>query len=390
MTAKPLAALGAWIRKALKFLVLAAILATVVYRVKFSPLGVNEHRVETGPIIAEVMGTGTLEARVSATISPKISGLVSKVLVDQGDTVATGDVLVELDAEELLQQVEIAQANLTAKQAGIDRLITDKKRETAVLMQARQLLKRIESAVDSGAVSQNDMEKAIESLTVAEAGLARAEAAIIEGEKELLTAGKSLQYQKARLDNTKVLAPFDGLIVRRQREPGDIVLPGSPILALVSTELLWVSAWVDETEMARVRPEQPARVVFRSVPQHPHTGNVARLGRETDRETREFLVDVRVLEPPENWAIGQRAEVYIETGRKESAVLLPARYLRWHDNAPGVFVRGGKRVRWQPVKTGLRNDRTLEVLEGLQGGEAVVIPANPKARLKDGARVRTR
>jgi HlyD family secretion protein len=384
------ASLGRWIRQALKFLVLAALLAMVVYRVKFAPLGVHEHRVETGPIVAEVMGTGTLEARVSATISPKISGLVAKVLVDQGDTVSAGDLLVELDNEELTGQVEIAQANLTAKQAGITRLITDKKRETAVRMQARQLLKRVESAVNSGAVSQSDLDKATESLTVAEAGLARAEAAIVEGEKELITAEKNLQYQGTRLENTRVLAPFDGLIVRRQREPGDIVLPGSPVLTLISTELLWVSAWVDETEMAAVHPDQAARVVFRSVPAHPHTGTVARLGRETDRETREFLVDVRVLETPENWAIGQRAEVYIETGRKESAILLPARYLRWHDNNPGVFVRTGKRVRWQPVETGLRNVKTIEVVAGVEEGDAVVIPANPKARLKDGARVRTR
>jgi HlyD family secretion protein len=117
---------------------------------------------------------------------------------------------------------------------------------------------------------------------------------------------------------------------------------------------------------------------------------VARLGRETDRETREFLVDVRVLETPENWAIGQRAEVYIETGRKDSTTILPARYLRWHDNNPGGFLRDGKRVRGQPVKIGLRNEKTLEVVEGLKTGDAVVIPLNPKTRLKEGARVSTR
>lgn len=373
--------------RAVKFLLIVAVLALVVNRLKFAPVAVHGHEVVTGPIVAEVMGTGSLEARVRATISPKISGLVSKVFVDQGDQVSTGDLLVELDDEELIHQVEIAEADLKAKRAGIDRLVTDKNRETVVLMQATQLMKRIESALGSGAVSQNDMEKATESLGVAKAGFARAEAAIVEGEKELLTAMKTLEYQNARLANAKVLAPFDGLIVRRQREPGDIVLPGSPMLALISTEQLWVSAWVDETEMARVHPGQAARVVFRSVPELPCSGKVARLGRETDRETREFVVDVEVFETPKNWAVGQRAEVYIETGSKDSTLILPALFLRWRDNHPGVFVSNGKRVSWQMIDIGLRNDTQLEVLGGVKHGDVVVVPVKPKARLKDGSKV---
>ena len=381
------AALGRWVRQGLKLLILVAVVAAVVYRVKFAPTKVHEHEIKNGPIIAEVMGTGTMEAKVSAAISPKISGLISKVLVDQGDTVSAGQVLVELDDEELLQQVEIAQANLAAKQAAIKRLLTDKNREAAVLEQSRKLLERIEGAIGTGAVPQADHDKAIESLRVAEAGMARAEAAIVEGQKDLITAQKNLEYQKARLANAKLRAPFDGLIIRRQREPGDVVVPGSRILDLVSTELLWVSAWVDETQMSKIHTSQPARVVFRSMPEHPFKGAVARLGRETDRETREFVVDVKVLDLPENWTIGQRAEVYIETGHKENTVVLPARYLRWQDNAPGVFVEERGRVRWQPVKTGLRNERKIEVVDGLKAGEIVVIPTNPKIRLKEGAKV---
>ena len=58
--------------------------------------------------------------------------------------------------------------------------------------------------------------------------------------------------------------------------------------------MLWISAWVDETELARIDEGQPARVVFRAEPDHSYEGRVTRLGRETDRETRECTVDVRV------------------------------------------------------------------------------------------------
>lgn len=374
----------------LKLVLVAAIIAGLVYKVKFSPRFVVEHRIENGEIVAEIMGTGTLEARVKATISSKISGLISEVLVDQGDRVSKGDLLVELDDEELKQQVAIARANLASKKAAIERLITDKKRGTAILTQAKQLLGRMLKAIETRAISQTDLDKSNETFAVAEAGLARAEAAITEGQKELITAEETLQFHKAELANTKVRAPFDGLIVRRQRDPGDIVLPGSAVLKLVSTEELWVSAWVDETEIAKVNTGQSARVIFRSEPEHPYTGKVARLGRETDRETREFIVDVSVLESPKNWAVGQRAEVYIEAGRKDSVLLVPTNYVQWRDGTAGVFVHTNHRANWRPIKLGLQNEKVIEVLEGLKASDAVVIAAKSKDSLVDGQKIKVR
>lgn len=379
-----------WLWQALKLLLVAAVVGGVIYRVKFAPLVVTEHQLKQGPIVAEVMGTGTLEARVKATISSKISGLLSKVLVDQGDRVTKGQLLVELDDEVLIQRVAIAQADLEAKEASIKRLATDKKRELAVLKQATQLLDRMQKAIATRSVSQTDLEKSSEMFAIAQAGLARADAAIAQGEKELVTAEETLHYHRAALDNTKVLAPFDGLIVRRQRDPGDIVLPGSAVLRLVSTEQLWVSAWVDETQMGKVAPGQGARVVFRSEPDRLFTGKVVRLGRETDRESREFVVDVSVLKKPENWAVGQRAEVYIETGRKDQVVLLPVRYVQWRDSEVGVFIAVAGKAVWHPVKLGLRNDKFYEVLEGVKVGDGLIIPLKVKNHLLEGQKVKVK
>ncbi len=379
-----------WLWQALKLLLVAAVVGGVIYRVKFAPLVVTEHQLKQGPIVAEVMGTGTLEARVKATISSKISGLLSKVLVDQGDRVTKGQLLVELDDEVLIQRVAIAQADLEAKEASIKRLSTDKKRELAVLKQATQLLDRMQKAIATRSVSQTDLEKSSEMFAIAQAGLARADAAIAQGEKELVTAEETLHYHRAALDNTKVLSPFDGLIVRRQRDPGDIVLPGSAVLRLVSTEELWVSAWVDETQMGKVDPGQGARVVFRSEPDRIFTGKVVRLGRETDRESREFVVDVSVLKKPENWAVGQRAEVYIETGRKDQVVLLPVRYVQWRDSEVGVFIAVAGKAVWHPVKLGLRNDKFYEVLEGVKVGDGLIIPLKVKKHLLEGQKVKVK
>ena len=186
------------------------------------------------------------------------------------------------------------------------------------------------------------MDKATADWKTAQAGVARADAALVEGRKQLIAAETNLAYRKALLGDTEIVAPSDGLIVQRQRDPGDIAVPGSAILSLISTKELWITAWVDETEMSRVAIGQPARVVFRSEADKAYRGEVARLGRQADRETREFTVDVRVLELPKNWAVGQRAEVYIETARKTGVTVLPTKYILWRDGKPGVLDPSGR------------------------------------------------
>jgi multidrug efflux pump subunit AcrA (membrane-fusion protein) len=107
--------------------------ALLLYRYAFAAVSVRSHEVARGELIEEVMGTGTLEARTKVTVSTKISGRISEVLVDQGDKVTTGQVLVRLDDSDLEHQVEVEEANVAARKATVDRLIADKAYARAVL-----------------------------------------------------------------------------------------------------------------------------------------------------------------------------------------------------------------------------------------------------------------
>jgi len=264
------------------------------------------------PRSAEVMGTGTLEARMKTTVSTRIQERLAEVLVDQGDRVKKGQLLARLDDAELQQQVAIAEASLNAAKQTALRVEADLARAEAVLAQARLDEKRLAGLLASSAVSQTDADKAAEALKVAEADLKRSNASIAEAQGQVLVAEKTLLYRREQLAFTQITAPYDGLIIRRDREPGDMLVPGASLMEIISLDELWVSAWVDEMEMPRLAPGQAARVVFRSEPEKNYPGVVSRLGRETDRETREFLVDVRVDRLPANWAVGQRAEVHIQ------------------------------------------------------------------------------
>lgn len=376
------------LRRSAKWLGLAAAVAFIAYRVKFAPTPVLMHIIKPGPIVAEVMGTGTLEARVKTTITPRIQERLAEVLVDQNDTVSAGQLLARLDDGELKLQVEVAQAAQAAAQASLERVRTDEARAVAVERQARVNHQRVSDLLATRIASQDDLDKAVEALQVAAADLKRSQAAIAEAESQVATAAKTLAYQKERLTYTRVHSPYDGLVVRRDRDPGGVVVPGGSLLQLISTNELWVSAWVDETASAGLAAGQPARVVFRSEPARNYRGEVARLGRETDRETREFLVDVRVTELPANWTVGQRAEVFIETGRKPEALVLPQRFLQWREGKPGVFVAVRGKTSYREVALGLRGQAIVEIAQGLAAGEHAVAPVDVKQPpLKPGQRV---
>ena len=361
-----------------KLALVAAIAAFVLYRLRYAPLSVESHVAATGPIASEVMGTGTLEARVVATISPKISGLVTQVLVDQGDRIAKGQLLATLYDGDLRQQVEMAKADLAATEAGVDRSASEITSAEATAVLARAEIGRVTSLHQSGAATAYELDVATERRDVAESGLKRAQLAKVEMERGVLKAEETLRFYQERLADTKITSPFDGLVVRRSREPGDIVVPGSEILQIISTEQMWVSAWVDETAMASLSPGQPARVVFRSEPDRSYNGTVTRMAPEADRETREFLVDVTVKDLPKTWAVGQRAEVYIQTARKEQALLVPQAAIVWRKDKSGLFVSDAGHARWRNVTLGLRGAESVEVTKGLTAGERVIWLHDPK------------
>jgi HlyD family secretion protein len=371
-----------------KWVLLAVVIAFAVYRIRFAPVPVMAHKVVSGPVVAEVMGTGTLEARIKTTISPRIQERLAEVLVDQNDAVKTGQLLARLDDGELKMQVEVAEAARVAARASLERVKTDEARALAVDKQARLNHQRVSDLMATKVSSPDELDKAVESLQVAAADVKRSQAAIAEAESQVVTAEKNLAYQKERLSYTQILSPYDGLVVRRDRDPGGVVVPGGSLLQLISTNEIWISAWVDETAMTDLVTGQPARVVFRSEPAKSYPGEVARLGRETDRETREFLVDVRVKELPKNWTVGQRAEAFIETGRKSEALVIPQRFLQWREGKPGVFVNEHGQARWRAVTLGLRGREAVEVTQGLSTGEPMVATREAgQPPLTDGLRI---
>ena len=88
-------------------------------------------------------------------------------------------------------------------------------------------------------------------------------------------------------------------------------------------------------------------------------------------------MDVRVRELPPNWTIGQRAEVFIETGRNAGALAVPQRFVQWQHGKPGVWIAHHGKATWREVTLGLRGRETVDVVQGLTAGQKVVAPSEP-------------
>ncbi len=367
------------------FIALIAILA-LVYVFRFKPIKVTVVPVSSGPIKQEAMGTGTFEARFQATVSPKIQGRIIELLADQNDSVKEGQLLTRLDDTELRQEVGVAVATLDAAKATVERAKADQARAEAVLEQAKRDYERYSSLQVSKSVSQETVDKSTERLEIAQAELAKTVAAIAEAERQALMAEEKLRAQETRLADTRILSPFDGVIVKRDRELGDIVIPGASIFQLISLKEMWVSAWVDESAINKIAVDQPARIVYRSEPKEVYPGSVARVAREVDRETREFKTDVKAEVLPKHWAVGQRAEVYIQTGSKPEALSVPLKALAWRNGKPGVFIFNGSRAELKPIKIGLKGIDKIEATSGLSAGDQVILN-HEKQGITDGRRV---
>jgi HlyD family secretion protein len=334
------------------------ILAAVFILWKLSlPVPVTIIHPPRGVLLAEVFGTGTLESKTVVGVGSKIVGKVVEVLVDQGDTVTVGQTMARLEANDYENAVRVSEAALGQEKAQLDKAKLD--------------LNRNRSLITSNAIPQADLDASETAYEVAAARVKNAEA--------------QLGVARARLVDTQILSPVDGLVVKRNLEVGSTVVPGAPIFHVVDTKILWVQAMVDEHESGKLRVGQTAKIVFRANRDELFSGRLVRLAREADRVTEEREADVEVDPLPADWFIGAKADVLIEVARKVDALQIPKSAIVRN----GVFIVSRGRAKWQEIQMGLIGRENVEVISGLNEEDKVIAqPFVGKKMIVSGQRVR--
>jgi HlyD family secretion protein len=378
------AALGA-VRRNLLWIALLVAAAVGARARLLAPVAVETDRVTRGALVEEVFGRGTIESQREAAVGFDLVGRLRDVLVDEGARVTLGQELARLETTQASADFRSAQTGIAAARASLQRLAADEARTRAVLVAAEREAARAQGLFATGSIATQQRDESDDRLRIARADLDRVLAQRAEATRGIDVAAGGAEQRRVAMVRATLLAPFDGLVTRRLREPGDTVSVGPTVLRLVDTGQVYVRAAVDETALARLRDEQRATMVFpgdaAAVP-----GRVTRVSWEADRQTHELLVDVTPDRLDRRVAIGQRADVRIELSRREGVLRVPVRMVHRDAAGPYVYVDRGGRVAMVRPRLGAVGGDHVEALGGLSEGDTLLAAPRGVAPLPVGRR----
>lgn len=353
------------------FVVLSVLVGAVVWSRLLAPVKVHAVRLSRGPVVQEAFGRGTVEAQQSAAVGFDLVGRLSAVLVAEGARVTRGQELARLETNQALADLRTAQTGIGAARASLNRLAAEEERARALLSTAERDAARTQTLFATGALSAQQRDDSMDRVRLARAELDRVLAQRSEATRGIDVAAGSVEQRRVAMVRATLLAPFDGLITRRLRDPGDTVTVGSTVLRIVDTTRVYVSAMMDETVLRQLAVDQRCAILF-PADTLAIAGRVTRVSWEADRQTHELVVDVTPEMIDRAVAIGQRADVRVEIARHDSVLRIPVAMIQHDTDGPLVYVdRAGKIALVRP-RFGLSGGDYVEVLSALAVGDTVL------------------
>lgn len=364
--------------------VFACILAFVWWWNRPQPMPVQLYAVERGPVETLVANTraGTLKSCRRSRLSFNIGGQVSELLVDEGQSVKEGEVLMRLRQDDRLARVQEAEARLEAKRNAREQSCRQSKLDQRDHQRMRHLADRQLAAADR-------LDQAETKARLAQLVCASSDALIREAEA-------NLALQRSLLDQATLRAPFSGTVAQINGELGEFVtpsppgIPTPPAVDLIDDSCLYVDAPIDEADAGRVRIGMPVRISLDAFRGRSFVGQVSRIApfvRELEKQARTVDVEVRFVQLPVDVALltGYSADVEILLEQSAGGLRIPTETL----------LEGRRVLRYDPktgllreiaLNTGLANWRWTEVLDGLKEGERILASLDQEG-LKDGIAV---
>jgi len=340
--------------------------------------------VEKGDLARSVVATGKIQPLAKVEVKSKASGIVQKLMVDYGDRVREGRVLVELDREQLEAIVREARANLVAAQAAFERNRVEAQGPDLPFL--KSAMDRARKLYEDGLIAPQLLDESDKEyqLGVNKQTAARSNAAVAKAEVDKARA--VLERVETDLRNATIRSPMDGLVLSRDVQVGDavssILVLGSQatlIMTLGDVREVYVLGKVDEADIGRVYLGQNARIVVESYKERKFEGKVTKispLGKERDNVTT-FEVRVSIQNPGGELKINMSANAEIILEEKKGVLLVPESALLYdHERKPSLELvdprapNGRRRV---AAKLGISNGVKAEVLEGAREGDKVVL-----------------
>ena len=329
--------------------------------------------------------SGYVTARRRATVSSKVTGKIVEVNVEEGMAVREGQVLARLDDANVRAALRLMEAQLEAARRAIT--------ETEVrLAEAERTLKRRERLRTDGLITDADLDQArseVQSL----------EARIAASQEQVTVAERQVALQQTELDNMVIRAPFSGVALSKDAQPGEMVSPVSAgggftrtgISTIVDMKSLEIEVDVNESYINRVASGQPVTALLDAYPDWQIPGRVITTVPTADRQKATVLVRIAFdqLDPRILPDMGVKVTFLREAAAAEAepapTALVPKAAVRTSDGTSHVFLVRGDAVERRAIQTAGSDGDRLEVSAGLSAGDRVVIA--PPESLGDGTRI---
>jgi len=305
---------------------------------------VEATKVIQGTISATYTGSTNLEALEEAMVVAKVSGVVKRIFVEEGDSARAGQVLAKLDDEQY--GLELNQAE-------------------SILEKLSNEYERNESLVKIKIISQEAYE---------------------ETRSEYFTQKAAYDLAKLRLAYTEIKAPIEGRISQRLIKVGNMVKLDQPTFLLTDFDHLLAVLHVPEKELNKLRIGFPARLTADAVPESEYSGKILRISPVVDSQTGTFKVTVEVDDPTRRLRPGMFTRVQIVYDTHENASLVPKNAILTEDTETWAFVINDGVVTKTRIETGFSNSTHVEVSSGLSVGDTVVTTGLNS--LKDGSKIK--
>ncbi|MCZ6655913.1 MAG: efflux RND transporter periplasmic adaptor subunit [Gammaproteobacteria bacterium] len=334
--------------------------------------------------------TGYVVARRQATVSSKVTGKVVEVLIEEGVFVQQGQLLARLDDSIPQAQLRLAESQLEAARRSLDEM-------NVLLRQAELDLRRTRGLAERKLASQADLDRDGLSVEGLNARLDRAR-------QEIVVASRGAAVQRQIVDDMLIRAPFDGVVIAKAAQPGEMISPLSAgggftrtgICTIVDMDSLEVEVDVNEAYINRVYSGQPVQITLNAYPEDHFPAEVIAIIPAADRNKATVRVRVGFLERDDRVLpdMGVRvafldAHTNTDSGETPAGVLVPSRAIAKDASGPFVFVVMDKRVQRRAITVGDKQGSRSRVLAGLNSGERIVasLSEDVLATLSDGDEV---
>ena len=396
-------------------LVLAGVVAGIVHARRQREVEVREEPVVRRDLVAAVTASGKIQPKKRVDISTDITGRIIKILVHEGDVVAQGQLLLQIDPT-------VYESNLQRAQAAYSTAGAAAVQARANRDQANRTLQRTQELHD-----QNPNLISAEQLEQAQTASAIGEANLQAAEHQVDQARASVQEARDNLRKTRLLAPIAGRVTRLPVEEGEVAVPSTfskdigLLMTISDLSVIQAKVQVDETDVVRLHLADSVEVAIDAFPDTTFLGRVTKIsnssienpsavtGSENTRAV-DYYVEVTLDHPPLDVRPDLSATARIITDTRSAVLTIPIIALTVRENTPlstetrpvdtssvtrhrrvteGVFVIQKGVVTFRPVRVGIAGDEHFEVLEGLKQGEIIAAgPYQAVRDLKDGTRVR--